>query len=237
MSTVSLSASAPLDRGMLRRAVALCVVLVLCALAANYMRPIPLEATKTDLEAMIPKTFGDWRIDASVIPVLPSADVEANLNAVYDGVLSRTYINGQGERMMLSLGYTAQQGGKAKPHWQEICYRAQGFAVSGLSQVSATIAGRTVPVSRFVGSQRNRVEPVSYWLTLGDLVLTDRVDRFMHLLRLSLHRQTTDGFLVRVSSLDKDALAAYAKQEQFMSTLFSALPEKDVIRLAGRDLK
>ena len=159
---------------------------------------------------------------------------EANLNSVYDGVLSRTYVNSKGERMMLSLGFTAQQGGKAKPHWQEICYRAQGFTVAGLTVVPTQLAGRQLPVNRFVGLQRNRVEPVSYWLTLGDVVLTDRFERFMHLLRLSLKRETTDGFLVRVSSLDKETEQAFAQQMVFMESLFAALPDKDVVRLAGR---
>lgn len=222
------------DRALMRRAWLVTALLLVCAALANYMKPVPLDAAKVDLEAMVPKSFGEWKMDTTVVPVLPSADLEANIASVYDAVLSRSYLNAKGERMMLSLGYTAQQGGKAKPHWQEICYRAQGFSVSPVTGSRQQLAGRSVPVTRFVAQQRGRTEPVSYWLTLGDRVITDRLGRFLHLLRLSLDRRTTDGFLVRVSSLDRSPENAYAEQMKFMDALFSALPENDVVRLAGR---
>ena len=224
----------PSTRTIPMRAWVVGVLLLLCAVLANYMRPVPLNVAKPDLEVMIPTAFAGWTIDRSVVPILPSADVEANLNSVYDVLLSRTFINAKGERMMLSLGYTAQQGGKAKLHWQEICYRAQGFNVNGLTTTPARVAGRDVRVSRFVAQQRNRIEPVSYWLTLGDLVITDRYERFAHLLRLSLSRQTSDGFLVRVSSIDNVPPRAFDKQLAFMDELFAAMPPADVVRLAGR---
>ncbi len=210
------------------------LVLLVSAGLAHYMTPVQRDIPMPNLETMIPKTFGDWRIDGSIIPVLPSADVEANLNLVYDATLARTYINSKGERMMLSLGYSAQQAGKAKPHWQEICYRAQGFKVSGLTSVPSKIAGRDLQVSQFVGQMRNRTEPVTYWLTLGDRVITDRYARFGHLLRLSLNRETADGFLVRVSSLDADTERAFKKQAEFMDELLLAMSKADAVRLAGR---
>lgn len=210
------------------------VALLLSAGIAHYMTPVQHNVPLPNFETMIPASFGDWRIDKSIIPVLPSADVEANLNLVYDATLARTYINSKGERMMLSLGYSAQQAGKAKPHWQEICYRAQGFSVSGLTSVPEKIAGRELQVSRFVGQMRNRTEPVTYWLTLGDRVITDRYARFGHLLRLSLSRETADGFLVRVSSIDEDSKHAFAKQAEFMDELLLAISPADAVRLAGR---
>lgn len=211
------------------------LVLLASAALAHYMTPVPRDVPLPNLETMVPKAFGDWRIDPSIVPVLPSADVEANLNLVYDATLARTYVNSKGDRMMLSLGYSAQQAGKAKPHWQEICYRAQGFRISGLESVPEKIAGRDLQVSRFVGTMRTRAEPVTYWLTLGDRVITDRYARFGHLLRLSLNRETADGFLVRVSSIDGDTERAYAKQAQFMDELLSAVTPANAVRLAGRD--
>lgn len=222
------------DRAIPLRAWIVSVVLLLSAGLAHYMTPIQHAAQIPNLETMVPESFGDWRIDKSIVPVLPSADVEANLNVVYDAVLARTYINSKGERMMLSLGYSAQQAGKAKPHWQEICYRAQGFKVGPVTSVPEKIAGRELQVSRFVGQMRNRIEPVSYWLTLGDQVITDRYERFGHMLRLSLSCATTDGFLVRVSSLDKDSDKAFARQAEFMDELLLAMKPDDAVRLAGR---
>ena len=100
--------------------------------------------------------------------------------------------------------------------------------------VDAKYYGNNLQVSRFVGQMRNRTEPVTYWLTLGDRVITDRYARFVHLLRLSLSRETADGFLVRVSSLDEDSKHAFAKQAEFMDDLLSAMNPGNVVRLAGR---
>lgn len=233
-TTATLAHRQSSNRAIPLRAWVVSLALLLTAGLAHYMTPVQRTMELPNLETMIPVSFGDWRIDKSIVPVLPSADVEANLNVVYDAVLARTYINSKGERMMLSLGYSAQQAGKAKPHWQEICYRAQGFQVGPVKSVPEKIAGRELEVSRFVGQLRNRVEPVSYWLTLGDRVITDRYERFGHMLRLSLSRETTDGFLVRVSSLDTDSANAFARQAQFMDELLRAMKPDDAVRLAGR---
>ena len=233
-TTATLAQSEGTGRSIPLRVWVVSVVLLLCAGLAHYMTPVQHTPQIPNLETMIPAAFGDWRIDKSIVPVLPSADVEANINQVYDATLARTFINSKGERMMLSLGYSAQQAGKAKPHWQEICYRAQGFKISGLTSVPETIAGRELEVSQFVGHLRNRTEPVTYWLTLGDRVITDRYARFGHLLRLSLSRETADGFLVRVSSIDTDTERAFKKQAAFMNELLLSMPKADAVRLAGR---
>jgi hypothetical protein len=56
-----------------------------------------------DLEKSIPKAFGDWTVDPFTTPIPPSPDQEAALSKIYDQILSRTYVNSRGERMMLSI--------------------------------------------------------------------------------------------------------------------------------------
>jgi EpsI family protein len=238
MSSITATPAADLDSGKPPQPtlaiLLLSLLLLFGAAVATYMRPVTAASQpKLDVEAMIPSSFGDWKIDPTVLPVLMSTDVQDTLNEVYDAVASRTYVNGKGERMMLSVGWTGQQAGKQKPHWQEICYRAQGFRVEGIKRQATQVAGRSIPVTTMVASQRGRVEPVTYWLTLGDKVVADRNDRFMHLLRMSLARKTTDGFLVRVSSINPDAPAAYAAQLRFMEEMLAQMPPAQAARLVG----
>lgn len=203
--------------------------------AALYMAPPDRSAglPAVSLESMIPDAFGDWKLDRSQIPIPMSADVESALYAVYDAVLGRTYVDSTGARVMLSVGYSQQQGGVQKPHWQEICYRSQGFTVEDIAKGRAVVAGRDIPVTRMVATMRSRVEPVTYWLTLGDYVVTGRWDRLVRLLRMGLARESSEGYLFRVSSLSTDIEGAFAKQIEFSNALVNALPPDEARKLVG----
>ncbi len=222
--------------GKVLRAGVLSVLMILSSGAAVLLAPpeLPDNMAKVSLDSEIPQAFGDWKVDRSIVPVAMSADVESALYEVYDAVLGRTYVNSRGERMMLSVGYTRQQGGKQKPHWQEICYRAQGFAVDNLTRGPQRVAGRVIPVTRMVAKQNARIEPVTYWLTLGDHVVEDRWDRLVRLLAMGLQRETTDGYLVRISSVTDRTTEAFAAQVQFADDLAGALPPDRARRLFGR---
>jgi EpsI family protein len=227
--------SAPVQRT--RRALVLALCLVGSAAAARYLTPRDRskEPLNLSLERMIPASFGDWAVDKTIVPVNMAADAENALYAVYDAVLARTYINRDGQRVMLSVGYSRQQGGVQKPHWQEICYRAQGFAVTGIVRQQAVLSGRKIPVTRMLARQGSRSEPVTYWLTLGDHVVQDRWDRLSKLLRMGLQGESTDGFLMRVSSLSADAPAAYALQMSFSEAMLQAVGPEQRRQLVGRE--
>lgn len=219
----------------LAKALVIALLMVGSSGAALYMTPPDRssEPLKVSLDAMIPESFGDWRIDRSQIPIPMSADVESALYAVYDAVLGRTYVDSQGSRMMLSVGYSRQQGGVQKPHWQEICYRAQGFNVDDIAKGRAVVGGRDIPVTRMVATMRSRVEPVTYWLTLGDHVVSGRWDRLKHLLQMGLERESAEGYLFRVSSLSADSENAFTKQIEFSDALVNAMPPEQARKVVG----
>ena len=50
-----------------------------------------------------------------------------------------------------------------------------------------------------------RVEPVTYWLTVGSQVIQSNLDKRIALIRLGLTGQIPDGLLFRVSSIDGDS--------------------------------
>ncbi len=64
---------------------------------------------KVDLETLIPKAFGDWKIDETIVPLLVDPETQAKLDKIYNQTLTRTYVNSQGARIMLSIAYGGDQ--------------------------------------------------------------------------------------------------------------------------------
>ena len=214
-------------------AIAVATAMVASAAAAAALKPAPANAP-IDLESAIPVQFGEWRIDPDVVPVTPAPDVQANLQRLYQQVVSRTYVDANGARVMLTIAHGGDQSDALKAHRQEVCYAAQGFTIHGLEHGDAAIAGRVLPVTRFVGVERERVEPVTYWFTMGDRVVLGRWDRLRVQLGSGLAGKIPDGMLVRVSSLSGDAPRAFAAQQAFLAALFAAVPAADATRFVGR---
>jgi EpsI family protein len=186
-----------------------------------------------DLEKEIPKTFGDWKIDTSIVPLPPSPDQQSVLNKTYDQILSRTYINSKGERIMLSLTYGSKQNQQLRAHRQEVCYKSQGFSITGLQHTQIQVAGATLPATRMFAQQNSRAEPVTYWFTTGDTVVLSYWDREWAQFKYALSGYVPDGYLVRLSNLNGDPKAAYAQHVVFADALMANLKPELRRRLVG----
>jgi len=79
------------------------------AIAITPTSKIADQGPKIDLETMIPKQFGEWKLDETIVPIAISPDAQAALDRIYNQTLSRTYVNGQGEKIMLSIAYGGDQ--------------------------------------------------------------------------------------------------------------------------------
>ncbi len=185
------------------------------------------------LETAVPKRFGDWRLDESLVPLPPSPDQASVLNKIYDQILSRTYINSRGERIMLSITYGSRQTQQLRAHRQEVCYRSQGFTVTDLEHTEIQVAGGPLPATRMVAKQNTRTEPVTYWFTTGDTVVLSYWDREWAQFKYALSGYVPDGYLVRISSLQPDAKRAYQQHIAFADTLFAHLDPELRRRLVG----
>lgn len=188
---------------------------------------------QTDLERMFPASLEGWRVDRSLPVILPAPDVQAKLDAIYNQVLSRTYVNASGDRVMLSVAYGGDQSDGMSAHLPEVCYPAQGFQVSGQKSATLTLAGRTVPATKLLARQGARHEPVTYWLTLGETVAATRTERKLAQMRYGLKGMIPDGMLVRVSSIDRDADRAFQLQARFLDQLIRAIPGDQLSRVVG----
>lgn len=215
-------------------AAAICMF-VATGLAAT-LRPshyIAEEGPKIELETLIPKQFGGWRTDETVIPVLPSPDTQAALKKIYSQTLARTYVNGNGDRIMLSIAYGGDQSDSMQVHKPEVCYPAQGFSIlSTLKSRLATQFGQ-IPVRRLVAVHGPRVEPITYWITVGDHVARTGWEQKLAQLRYGLTGKIPDGMLFRVSSIDRDEVRAYEIQSQFIQSVLSNISASNRARLVG----
>ena len=188
----------------------------------------------TDLEKMFPAQFGDWQLDRSMPVILPAPDVQAKPDAIYNQVLARTYVNrATSERVMLSVAYGGDQSDAMSAHLPEVCYPAQGFSVSSKHSEVLSLAGRQVPVQRLQTRLGQRMEPVTYWLTLGESVAADRTERKLAQMRYGLKGWIPDGMLIRVSSIDRDAERAFAVQDAFLVALVAGVPGPLLSRVVG----
>ena len=189
---------------------------------------------KPVLETMIPLQIGEWKIDTSIVPIDLSPEVKAKLDKIYNQTLSRTYVNRAGQRIMLSIAYGGDQSDSMQVHLPEVCYAAQGFEVS--DSVAGTLPTQygELPVKRLVATQDNRNEPITYWVVIGDTAVLSGTKQKFAQLGYGLTGKVPDGFLVRVSSIDRDGRGAYQQQEEFIKAMLDAMNEKDRARLAGR---
>jgi EpsI family protein len=210
--------------------------MMIAALLAVWMKPTQNPDAKKDnisLEAMIPRQLKNWKVDESIAPQLVSPDVQASLNKIYNETLSRTYVNGQGERVMLSIAYGGNQSDNLMVHLPEGCYQGQGFAVSDkIKGVLSTNYGNT-PVSRLIASRELRNEPITYWIMIGDKATTNQWEMKKEKLMYTLKGQIADGMLIRISSISPSAEHAYELQRDFAEALLEALSPEQRKRLIG----
>ena len=214
-------------------AFAAAALMIMTSLAAPVLKPVRAEGPLLQLESLVPRTFGDWSIDPSIVPVPPSAEVQAKLDRIYSQTVSRTYVNAAGDHMMLTVAYGGDQSDALKAHRQEVCYTAQGFTIHDLHTDELAVGRGSIPVTRMLAVRGERSEPVTYWFTMGDRVVRGRVERLVMQLREGFAGRIPDGMLVRVSSISGDSPAAYAAQQAFVAELLGAMPSQQRARLAG----
>ena len=191
------------------------------------------QGDKVVLDVLIPSQFGNWKVDEAVSYQQVSPDVKAAIDKIYNQVLTRTYVNREGYRIMLTVPYGADQSDGLSAHDPEGCYPAQGFQIMSKSkEVIRTTAG-DIPVRRMHATSGARNEPVTYWFTVGSKAVNDDWERKKTQLRYTLKGQIPDGLLFRVSSIDPDTEQAYAVQASFINDLVGSLTPEARLRVAG----
>lgn len=218
-----------------RRTVLISGALLGTAGLAAWARPDQMVAdglTPLHLETDVPRQFGDWQVDPRVPVVLPAPDVQAAMNQIYADSVARTYVNAQGQQVMLSIAYGRNQTDAVQVHKPEGCYGGQGFGVSAVSVNLVELNGRRVPVRRMVATRFERIEPVTYYTVIGDVVSSAGWREKLVQLKYGLHKRIPDGLLMRVSSLG-DAKVQYPVHDRFLRELLAALRPEMRPRFVG----
>lgn len=216
----------------------LCVLMVSSLAFTKVITPTEKMADSRpalNLEKIIPADIGEWQEDRSQIAAVVNPQTEEALRKIYAQTLSRTYINRQGERIMLSIAYGSDQGGDStQAHRPEICYTAQGFALKDNHVGLLKTAYGDIPVRRLVATNRARNEPITYWVTVGDKATLPGFRRKLVQLSYGLNGMVPDGLIFRVSSIQPDADKAYQLQQRFVNALFNSIAPAQQLRLAGK---
>jgi EpsI family protein len=216
-------------------------IIGLCMFAAAGMALALKPTTKIadagpaiNLETLIPKQFGEWRLDESLVPVQVSPEVQAKLDKIYGQTLSRTYINAAGLRVMLSIAYGANQGSDDfQVHRPEYCYSAQGYQIKKGREDTLTYGAGRLPIKRLEAIQGSRNEPITYWITIGDKATLPGISRKLTQLSYGLTGKIPDGMLIRVSSISANADEEYRLQDQFVNAMLDAVEPTQRVRLTG----
>jgi len=215
--------------------VLLALMLLSAALGAALRPRISLadERPPIDLAAMVPKTFGDWHEEIKLVAQVVNPQQRDMLDKIYSQTLSRTYVNSQGYRIMLSIAYGKNQSDALQMHKPEICYPAQGFMLTAKQSTALDILGKPIAATRLVTNLGKRHEPITYWTVVGDHIVTNGIDKKLTELRYAFANRIPDGMLVRVSSIDPDTPNALKTQAQFAADLVQSLPNAFASRFAG----
>jgi EpsI family protein len=190
------------------------------------------EGAQRALALLVPRSFGEWREVPQAVQVV-NPQTEALLDTLYSDVLTRTYVNAEGYRIMLSLAYGSDQRRALQAHKPEVCYPAQGFTVHTNKPVVLKTAHGEIPARRLFTTMGRRHEPLTYWFTVGDRASPSQIGRRLVEMRFALTGRIPDGTLFRVSSIDLDRTRAYAVQEQFVAALLDVLSPEGRRRLSG----
>jgi EpsI family protein len=185
------------------------------------------------LDAIVPRGFGEWTELADQGAQVVNPQTKELLDKLYSQILTRTYVNKDGYRIMLSMAYGDDQRGGLQAHRPEVCYPAQGFKLGTVRDGALATSFGKIDVRRITTSLGARNEPVTYWLTVGDQVINSALEKRIAQIRLGLTGQIPDGLLFRISSIDTDDTRGFDMQQKFAADMMAAVTPSARKQLSG----
>ena len=189
---------------------------------------------KLDLATIIPSEFDGWRVDLSARSLLVSVDVKDAIDKIYSQEISRTYINKQGERVMLSIAYGEDQRKDLQVHRPEICYATHGFSIGEMTKTFVDTTVGQIPALRLVAKLGTRTEPITYWIRVGDSLTRGWFEQKMAALGYGLSGKIPDGLLFRISTISNDEQDSYRIQQEFLQSFLQSVKSEDRYWLVGK---
>lgn len=176
----------------------------------------------TKLEKLLPDKIGEWEFATSSGLVVPPED--ALSAALYSQLLTRVYTSGDEPPIMLLIAQAAGQTGVLQIHRPEFCYPAGGFRLSPI--VPRAIAANNVrfTANQLTATAPGRIEQIIYWTRVGDQMPASWRAQKIAVAIDNLKGKIPDAVLVRISTVDPDEEAAFARLQRFVTAMVDALP-------------
>ena len=187
-----------------------------------------------NLDKIIQKEFDGWKVDSSAVNQIVNVEIKDSLEKIYNQTLSRTYINHLGSRVMLSIAYGGIQQTDMHAHRPEICYSAGGFEISNMHKTNIATPIGQIPAMQLVARQGSRIEPITYWIRIGNTLTRGWVEQKLSTIFYGLKGELQDGILVRVSSISNNEQEAYRIQQKFLSALLKSIRKTDQYFFVGQ---
>jgi EpsI family protein len=210
----------------MRKSVIISLLLLSALFLGNNLKPKlkPIDlAEQPDFERIIPKEFADWRVVDDVPVIIADPQMQQNIDKLYAQTVNRSYVNTNESVIMLSLAYGLDQRDSMQVHKPEVCYPAQGFVVNKEWNQFFDTGYGTIPIKFLDTNLSNRREYVTYWILLGDEVVSGGFDKKMKQLSYSLLGKVPDGLLFRVSSIGSVEQKELSIQREFIKELLSQI--------------
>jgi EpsI family protein len=209
------------------KAVALALAMCTASGMAAYMKPTILLSEvhpHPKLDSLVPRSFGDWQVDTSIVPVVSDPNLDRILTQIYAETLSRTYRDKQGNVVMLALAYGSSQTKDLQLHRPEICYSAQGFQIKGSKPFDVVFPDKNIKATQLLAVQGERKEHIVYWMRIGDAVASTGMEQAMLRYRYGIKGYIPDGLLFRVSVVSDDEAGAQQLIATFVKQLYQVVP-------------
>lgn len=215
---------------------ALMACMLLVAWLAWWARPTVLlsqERTAVHLETLVPMRFGVWSALPHTGQQIVNPQQQAVLDKLYTQTVGRIYSDGKGNVVMLSIAYGSKQNDTFALHYPEACYPAQGFQLGRVWQDTLHTEQGSVAVTRLIARMGQRVEPVTYWATVGDFVVRRGLDTKLRQIRYGVQGLVPDGLIFRVSTVSSQVDSGFALQNAFVGQLMGELAPGERHFVAG----
>jgi EpsI family protein len=213
-------------------------LLILGAATAGYvMKTKSLMVDKRiqpNYAELVPETFGEWKLLPHIRLVTPVED-DSLANRIYSQMVGRAYADKSGNMVMLLMAYGPRQSDRLQLHRPEICYVAEGFRVSPLQSATLEVEPGRPPldVSKLVARREGRVERITYWMRIGDEVVSTLFRRQMTTVGYGLQGLIADGVLVRVSTLNMDEATANDVHSRFLRDMLKSVGSGELQHFVG----
>ena len=205
------------------------------AYAAVPRELMAISSEAFDLQQVVPREFGEWTYDSRIRLVEPPADGLGR--QLYSQEIGRGFRDREGNLVMLLVAYGPNQTSRLQLHRPELCYAAEGFRLSKSTPVAVTVRDGAQPLNvlRLTARREARVEPISYWVRVGDDITNSVWGRQISRLKLTLRNKVADGALIRVSTIGVAENKSYDVQDRFIRDFYEALAPQNRAFFFGGD--